>query len=76
MSIDPPPAPFNLFQNTVPKANGDFDVGVTLSKAGDYVEFRAEMDVILVVTACSVDIEIDGIQALGGRSTPLRIEVL
>ena len=76
VTIDPPPDPFNLFQNTVPRANGDFDVGVTLSQAGDYVEFKTEMDIILVITACSVDIEIDGIQALGGRSTPLRIEIL
>ena len=76
IKIDPPPDPFNLFQNTVPKADGDFDVGVTLSKAGDYVEFKAEMDIILVITACSVDLPVDGIQALGGRSTPLQIQVL
>ncbi len=76
MNIDPPPDPFNLFQNTVPKADGDFDVGVTLSKAGDYVEFKAEIDIILVITACSVDLPVDGIQALGGKSTPLQIQVL
>lgn len=75
LKIDPPPDPFNLFQNTVPKANGDFEVGQTLSKAGDYVEFRAEMDIILVITACSVDIEVEGIQALGGKSTPLQIQI-
>ncbi|MBT7952946.1 MAG: urea carboxylase-associated family protein [Gammaproteobacteria bacterium] len=74
ITIEPPPDPFNLFQNTVPKANGDFEVGKTLSKAGDYVEFRAEMDVIIVITACSVDLPVEGIDALGGKSTPLRIQ--
>jgi uncharacterized protein YcgI (DUF1989 family) len=76
LNIDPPPDPFNLFQNTVPKANGDFEVGVTLSQAGDYVEFKTEMDIILVITACSVDLEVEGVQALGGKSTPLQIQIL
>jgi len=76
IKIEPPPDPFNLFQNTVPKADGDFEVGQTLSKAGDYVEFRTEMDVIVVVTACSVDLPFDGIEPIGGLSTPLRIQVV
>lgn len=76
LKIDPPPDPFNLFQNTVPKADGDFDVGETLSKAGDYVEFRTEMDIILVLTACSVDLPVEGIHALGGKSTPLQLQIL
>jgi hypothetical protein len=73
--IEPPPDPFNLFQNTVPKMDGDYEVGQTLTKAGDYVEFRTEMDVIVVVTACSVDLPIEGIEPIGGTSTPVRIEV-
>lgn len=76
LSLEPPPDPFNLFQNTSPRPDGDFAVGPTLSKAGDYVEFRAEMDVIVVVTACSVDLPVDGIEPIGGKSTPLRIEVV
>ena len=58
INVEPPPDPFNLFQNTVPKPDGDFAVGQTLSKAGDYVEFRTEMDVVVVVTACSVDLPV------------------
>jgi uncharacterized protein YcgI (DUF1989 family) len=76
IKIDPPPDPFNLFQNTVATADGDFDVGATLSKAGDYVEFKAEMDVVVVITACSADLPVEGIHALGGKSTPLRIEIV
>ncbi len=69
------PEPFNLYQNTVPGESGDYILGQTLTKPGDYVEFRAEMDIIVVVTACSVDLPYDGIEAIGGKSTPLRIEV-
>ena len=76
ISIEPPPDPFNLFQNTVPGADGNFIVGQTLSKAGDYVEFRTEMDVIVVVTACSADLPFDGIEPIAGKSTPLRIQVV
>ena len=76
INMEPPPDPFNLFQNTVPKADGDFEVGQTLSKAGDYVEFLAQMDVIVVVTACSADLPVDNIDAIGGKSTPLRIQVI
>ena len=76
ISMEPPPDPFNLFQNTVPKSDGDFAVGQTLSKAGDYVEFRAEMDVIIVVTACSADLSIEGIDPIGGKSTTLRIQIV
>jgi uncharacterized protein YcgI (DUF1989 family) len=73
--IEPPPDPFNLFQNTVPKMDGDYEVGQTLTKAGDYVEFKTKMNVIVVVTACSVDLPIEGIEPIGGTSTPVRIEV-
>ena len=69
------PEPFNLYQNTVPGENGDYILGRTLTKPGDYVEFRAETDLIVVVTACSVDLPYDGIEAIGGKSTSLRIEV-
>ena len=76
MHIEPPPDPFNLFQNTVPKADGDFAVGQTLSKAGDYVEFKCEMDVVVVITACSADLPVEGVDPLGGKSTPLRIDIV
>ncbi len=76
LHIEPPPDPFNLFQNTIPKTDGDFACGQTLTRAGDYVEFLTEMDVIVVVTACSVDLPIEGIEPIGGKSTSLHIQVL
>ncbi|MBN34130.1 MAG: Urea carboxylase-related aminomethyltransferase [Rhodospirillaceae bacterium] len=62
------PDPVNIFQNTPPQADGSFLYGVAMSRAGDHVEFRAEMNCIVVVTACSSEL----INA--GQSTPLRLE--
>ena len=76
LACDMLPDPFNLFQNTRPDASGHYVVGRSLSEPGDYVEFRAEMDLIVVVTACSVDVPINGVEPIGARSTPVRIEVL
>ena len=61
-------APVNIFQNTPPRPDGSFLYGAAMSVAGDHVEFRAEMDCIVVVTACSSAL----INA--GKSTPLRLE--
>ena len=62
------PDPVNIFQNTPPRPDGSFFYGVAMSDAGDHVEFRAEIDCIVIVTACSSE----SINA--GRSTPLRLE--
>ena len=68
------PDPVNIFQNTPLDSEGRLSSEVTPSKPGDYICFRAEMDLIFVLTACSVDIGIN--LPNGGRSTPLRIEIL
>ncbi|WP_138751963.1 DUF1989 domain-containing protein [Paenibacillus sinopodophylli] len=44
--------PFNLFMNTVIASSGQISVERPLSKAGDYIELRAEMDVIIAISAC------------------------
>ncbi len=63
------PDPVNIFQNTPVLPNGTIVAGVTMSKAGDYVILRAEMDIVLVLTACSTE-------AINGcKSSPLRIEI-
>jgi len=63
------PDPVNLFQNTPVNPDGSISAFVTRTKAGEYVVLRAEMNIILILTACSVD------QINGGRSTSLRIEI-
>jgi len=68
------PDPVNIFENTPPRSDGRLDAGVMPTKAGDNLLFRAEMDLVFVLTACSCDIGMNDIN--GGKSTPLRIEVL
>jgi uncharacterized protein YcgI (DUF1989 family) len=46
-------APFNIFMNVEISAGGVLRVLPAKSKAGDTIELRAEMDLIVAVTACS-----------------------
>jgi hypothetical protein len=48
------PVAFNCFMNVVIAPDtGAFTVEAPLSRAGDFVKFRAEMDLIVGLTACS-----------------------
>lgn len=50
------PTTFNVFMNVaVAPETGALTIGPPTSKAGDYTEFRAEMDLIVGVTACSAE---------------------
>jgi hypothetical protein len=66
------PGPVNLFQNTPVVEGGHLRAGPSLTKPGDNVELKAEMDLYLILTSCSYDIDPEFI---GGISTPLLIEV-
>jgi uncharacterized protein len=50
------PCPFNLWMNTPARANGDMVWLSPVSQEGDAVSFRAEMDLIAVVSACPMDL--------------------
>ncbi len=50
------PSPFNLWQNTPMEADGVIGMYPTVSKPGDHVLFRAEMDLVIVFSACPQDI--------------------
>lgn len=65
------PCAFNLFMNVVVGADGRVSVEPPVSRAGDFVVLRAEMDLVVGLTACSayasnggtfkpIDYEIDG----------------
>jgi uncharacterized protein len=69
------PDPINLFQNSRPNADGTYSVGPTPTQPGDYIEFRADTDLVVVLTACSVDLEIGGCLPNGPKSTALRLEI-
>jgi uncharacterized protein YcgI (DUF1989 family) len=49
------PTTFNIFMNVDLKPNGAVAVRPPLSRAGDFVELRAEIDLIVALTACSAE---------------------
>ena len=49
------PTAFNIFMNVQFDENGKLSVEPPLSCAGDFVLFRAEMDLIVGLTACSAE---------------------
>lgn len=50
------PCPFNLWMNTPARANGAMVWLPPVSRPGDHVTFRAEMDLTAVVSACPMDL--------------------
>lgn len=59
IGLEPPrfaPQPINLFMNTPACPDGSIDWLPGQTKAGDYVQLRAELDLILAVSACPYDI--------------------
>ncbi len=49
------PTTFNVFMNVAVGLNGELTIAPPRSKAGDYIELRAEMDLIVGITACSAE---------------------
>jgi uncharacterized protein YcgI (DUF1989 family) len=49
------PTTLNVFMNVVVQETGELRIDPPPSKAGDYIVFRAEMDLILGITACSAE---------------------
>lgn len=47
--------PFNIFMHTRINTDGRVEVKEPLSKPGDYVVLQAEMDLVVALTACSVE---------------------
>jgi uncharacterized protein YcgI (DUF1989 family) len=71
VSVAQIPDSVNLFQNSPPDATGAIPVADALSRPGDSVSLEALHDVILVVTACSVDVP----PGNGDRCTAIGLEV-
>lgn len=49
------PTTFNIFMNVAVLANGELKISPPASRAGDAIELRAEMDLIVGLTACSAE---------------------
>lgn len=54
------PTTLNIFMNVEIQPGGDLVIGPPLSRAGDYLLLRAEMDLIVGVTACSAELSNNG----------------
>ena len=63
------PTPFNIFMNVAVNASGRLTVLPPLSKAGDYIDLRSEMDLVVAVSACSAG------QCNNDHCTSIRVEI-
>jgi uncharacterized protein YcgI (DUF1989 family) len=61
---------FNIFMKVDVAEDGAVTVGVPSSKAGDYIDLRAEMDLIVGLTACSAE------NSNNRRFKPIHYEIL
>ncbi|PYF05423.1 hypothetical protein BJ122_101163 [Rhodopseudomonas faecalis] len=65
------PDPVNFFQNSSPQPNGRLEVLASNNPPGGNVVLRAETDLLLVITACSVDFH----PTNGGICTAIAVEI-
>ncbi|MEO7112022.1 MAG: DUF1989 domain-containing protein [Polyangiaceae bacterium] len=49
------PTTFNIFMNVEVAPNRELTIGPPKSRAGGFIELRAEMDLVVGVTACSAE---------------------
>ena len=64
------PVAFNCFMNVpIDGKTGDLKVEPPLSKAGDFITFVAEMDLVVALTACSA------LQSNGGSFKPIHFRI-
>jgi uncharacterized protein len=55
VTMDDIPTTFNIFMNVEVATDGGLRILPPRSRAGDYIELRAEMDLIVGLTACSAE---------------------
>lgn len=64
------PVAFNCFMNVpIDGTTGEIKVLTPTSRAGDYIKFRAEMDLVVAMTACSAG------QSNGGTFKPIQYRI-
>ncbi|CAB1078025.1 hypothetical protein JY97_14165 [Alkalispirochaeta odontotermitis] len=63
------PTPFNIFMNVAITAAGRVTVRPPLSKAGDFIDLRSEMDLIVALSACSAG------KCNNFRCTPIKVDI-
>lgn len=65
------PMSFNLFMNCPVEADGSWSIATPISRAGDYVELRAEMDLLVVLSNCPQDLN----PCNGGELKPIEVAI-
>lgn len=71
VSADLVPDPFNLFTNTGVEGEREMVIRPSASRPGDHVDLRADMDLLVGLTACPEDITVIN----GGNCTAIGVEV-
>lgn len=66
------PSPFNIFENVKIGEHGSLTIEPPPVRAGDSVTLRAELDIVLVLSCCPMDIALTNGPDL--RSKPVRVE--
>lgn len=76
LDVTPPeiPSPFNIFENVHIGENGELSIEPPLVAAGQSITLLAELDVILVLSCCPMDIALTN--GPDRRSKPVRVEWL
>jgi hypothetical protein len=78
LGLEPPetPCPFNIFQNTPPTSvSGEIQFLPSVAKPGQYVTLLADMDLVIVFSACPQDmIPVNGPK--GGKPTEAHFQLL
>lgn len=64
------PTAFNIFMNVQFQPDGKLSVDPPMSKAGDYILFEAQMDLIVGLTACSAE------DSNNGSFKPIHYEIV
>ncbi|MDB4877031.1 MAG: hypothetical protein JWM41_3477 [Gemmatimonadetes bacterium] len=70
IEADAIPTTFNVFMNVDVLPTGEIQILPPRSKAGDSIVLRAEMDLVVGVTACSAEL------SNNGRFKPIEVELL
>jgi hypothetical protein len=66
------PQPLNVFMDVRPEPDGTLVSHPASSQPGDFIAFRAELDCLVVLSSCPMDI----VPISAGGLTPLEIQVL
>jgi len=66
------PSPFNVFENVLIGENGELSIEAPLVRAGQSITMKAELDVLVVLSTCPMDIALTN--GPDKRSKPIQVQ--